>query len=192
MALRDPLKLELSGPESAAPRGNRPHLSGPPPDARRGPNPPTRAEDPNPGAFGPVEAPNHPTKAEFGTRTLTLTKTAFIDREDFREADSKDFYGLAPGKTVRLRYARCVTCTAVVKDASGNVTSLKCEVVEPKEDPKGMHRRGSPLPGNSFVQVSSTGCRTRTPRRASCGTTTTSSKSVKWRTTGRSSSTTLR
>mmetsp|Transcript_12996 Transcript_12996/g.38680 ORF Transcript_12996/g.38680 Transcript_12996/m.38680 type:complete len:708 (-) Transcript_12996:28-2151(-) len=104
MALRDPLKLELSGPD---------------------------------GAFGPMEAPNHPTRAEFGTRTLTLTKTAFIDREDFREADSKDFYGLAPGKTVRLRYARCVTCTEVVKDASGNVTSLKCEVVEPKEDPKG-------------------------------------------------------
>ena len=42
-------------------------------------------------------------------------KTAFIDREDFREEDSASFYGLAPGKTVRLRYAKCVTCVEVVK-----------------------------------------------------------------------------
>lgn len=29
----------------------------------------------------------------------------YIERDDFRETDSKDFYGLAPGKSVMLRCA---------------------------------------------------------------------------------------
>eukprot|EP00959_Pyramimonas_sp_CCMP1952_P073001 1525165-Pyramimonas_sp.AAC.1 len=47
--------------------------------------------------------------------------TAVVDcrRSDFREEDAKDYYGLAPGKTVMLRWAYPVKCVEVVKDASG-------------------------------------------------------------------------
>jgi glutaminyl-tRNA synthetase len=36
------------------------------------------------------------------------------------------FFRLAPGREVRLRYAYFVTCTDVVKDASGEVVELRC------------------------------------------------------------------
>ena len=38
----------------------------------------------------------------------------------------KDYFRLAPGKEVRLRYAYCITCTDVIKDESGNVIELRC------------------------------------------------------------------
>jgi glutaminyl-tRNA synthetase len=36
-------------------------------------------------------------------------KDVFIDRADFREVDSPDYYRMAPGKTVRLRFGPCIT-----------------------------------------------------------------------------------
>jgi methionine--tRNA ligase beta chain len=48
----------------------------------------------------------------------------YVDRDDFREDPPKDWFRLAPGREVRLRYACLVTCTRVVKDASGEVTEL--------------------------------------------------------------------
>lgn len=44
---------------------------------------------------------------------------------DFRETDSKDYYGLAPGKSVMLRYAYPLTCTGFSKDASGRVMEVQ-------------------------------------------------------------------
>ncbi len=35
----------------------------------------------------------------------TLTKQMWIERSDFREVDEKSYFRLAPGKTIRLRYA---------------------------------------------------------------------------------------
>lgn len=34
---------------------------------------------------------------------VPFSRVVYIDRSDFRLRDSKDFYGLAPGKTVLLR-----------------------------------------------------------------------------------------
>jgi glutaminyl-tRNA synthetase len=42
------------------------------------------------------------------------------------EDPPKKFFRLAPGREVRLRYAYFVTCRAVVKDAAGEVTELRC------------------------------------------------------------------
>ena len=44
-------------------------------------------------------------KADGQTYDMHLTHEIWIEAPDFREQDSKDFYGLAPGKTVMLRYA---------------------------------------------------------------------------------------
>ena len=49
----------------------------------------------------------------------------YIDRADFREVDSPDYYRLAPGKTVRLRYDKFITYRShdLVSSASpGSVT----------------------------------------------------------------------
>lgn len=35
---------------------------------------------------------------------VPFSKTVYIERSDFRLKDSKDYYGLAPGKSVLLRY----------------------------------------------------------------------------------------
>jgi len=35
------------------------------------------------------------------TYSITLTKEVYVERADCREDDSKDFFGIAPGKTIR-------------------------------------------------------------------------------------------
>jgi glutaminyl-tRNA synthetase len=42
------------------------------------------------------------------------------------EDPPKKFFRLAPGREVRLRYGYFITCTDVVKDASGNVVEVRC------------------------------------------------------------------
>ena len=42
-------------------------------------------------------------KSDGQTYDVHLTHEIWIEATDFREQDSKDFYGLAPGKTVMLR-----------------------------------------------------------------------------------------
>jgi len=51
----------------------------------------------------------------------------YIERDDFREDPPKEFFRLAPGREVRLRYAYFVKCVGVVKNpATGEVTELHC------------------------------------------------------------------
>uniref|UniRef100_A0A7S0NAU1 glutamine--tRNA ligase n=1 Tax=Pyramimonas obovata TaxID=1411642 RepID=A0A7S0NAU1_9CHLO len=82
-------------------------------------------------------------------------RTVYIEKSDFREEDSKDYYGLAPGKTVMLRWAYPVKCLEVVKDAAGEVVELKCEYDTQKSvKPKGViHWVGEPAPGVAPVQA---------------------------------------
>jgi glutaminyl-tRNA synthetase len=42
------------------------------------------------------------------------------------ENPDADFFRLAPGQKVRLRNAYVISCEEVIKDASGNITELKC------------------------------------------------------------------
>ena len=71
-------------------------------------------------------APNHPQKPEWGSRTVPLSKTIYIERSDFMETPSKGYFRLSPGAEVRLRYAYIVRCVDVVKDASGEVVEIHC------------------------------------------------------------------
>jgi glutaminyl-tRNA synthetase len=49
----------------------------------------------------------------------------FIERDDFMEDPPKKFFRLAPGREVRLRNAYLVTCTEVIKDATGEIVELR-------------------------------------------------------------------
>ena len=72
-------------------------------------------------------APLHPEDPAQGTRKVPFSRVVYVDRDDFREDPPKDWFRLAPGREVRLRYACLVKCTRVVKDASGEVTELHAE-----------------------------------------------------------------
>ena len=61
-----------------------------------------------------------------GSRTIPFSRELYIERDDFMEAPPSKFYRLAPGREVRLRYGYFVTCSDVVKDASGNVVEVHC------------------------------------------------------------------
>jgi len=60
------------------------------------------------------------------TRQVPFSKEIYIERSDFMEDPPKKFYRLAPGSEVRLMNAYYITCTAVVKDANGEVVELHC------------------------------------------------------------------
>jgi glutaminyl-tRNA synthetase len=73
-----------------------------------------------------MEAVNNPEDASAGTRRVPFSKVLYIEQDDFREDPPKQFFRLAPGREVRLRYAYFVTCRSVVKDEDGNVVELRC------------------------------------------------------------------
>ena len=73
-----------------------------------------------------LDAINNPEDPTAGTRKVPFTREIYIERDDFREDPPKEFFRLAPGREVRLRYAYLVTCTSVVKDAAGEITELHC------------------------------------------------------------------
>jgi glutaminyl-tRNA synthetase len=74
-----------------------------------------------------LEAINNPEDPGMGTRKVPFSRVLYIEREDFREDPPKQFYRLAPGREVRLRYAYFIKCVGVIKDAqTGEVVELHC------------------------------------------------------------------
>jgi glutaminyl-tRNA synthetase len=74
-----------------------------------------------------MEAVNNPEDPGMGTRQVPFSRVLYIEREDFREDPPRQFFRLAPGREVRLRYAYYITCTGVVKDErTGEVVELRC------------------------------------------------------------------
>jgi glutaminyl-tRNA synthetase len=74
-----------------------------------------------------LTAVNNPEDPSAGTRQVPFSKTLFIEQDDFREDPPKQFFRLAPGREVRLRYAYIITCVSVTKDPqTGAVTELHC------------------------------------------------------------------
>ncbi len=74
-----------------------------------------------------LEAVNNPEDPSMGSRTVPFSRVVYIEREDFREDPPKQFFRLAPGREVRLRYAYIIKCEGVVKDErTGEVTELYC------------------------------------------------------------------
>jgi glutaminyl-tRNA synthetase len=73
-----------------------------------------------------VEAVNNPEDAATGTRPLPFGRELYIERDDFMEHPPNNFYRLAPGREVRLRYAYFVTCREIIKNAEGEVVELIC------------------------------------------------------------------
>ncbi|KAK7203698.1 tRNA synthetases class I, catalytic domain-containing protein [Myxozyma melibiosi] len=74
-----------------------------------------------------IAVPYKPGASEFGEHTVPFTKKVFIDRSDFREVDSADYFRLAPGKSVGLlKVPYTVKVTSFTKDpATGKITEIR-------------------------------------------------------------------
>ncbi len=72
-----------------------------------------------------MDVANHPDDPSLGTRRVPFSREIVIERDDFMEDPPKKFFRLAPGREVRLRNAYLVTCTEVIKDASGAIVELR-------------------------------------------------------------------
>ena len=73
-----------------------------------------------------LEAPLHPEDASQGTRKIPFSRELYIERDDYRDDAPKEWFRLAPGKEVRLRYAALVKCVDVKRDAKGEPTEIIC------------------------------------------------------------------
>ena len=102
-----------------------------------------------------VEAVNNPEDPSAGTRKVPFARELWIERDDFMEDPPRKFFRLAPGREVRLRNAYFVTCTNVVKDASGEIVELRCAY-----DPE---TRGGDAPDGAGRRRRCTGSRPSTP-----------------------------
>jgi glutaminyl-tRNA synthetase len=92
-----------------------------------------------------LEAVNNPEDPSAGNRQIPFSKFLYIEQDDFMENPPKDFYRLAIGKEVRLRWGYLVSCTSVVKDpATGQVVEIHCTY-----DP---NTRGGNAPDNRKVK----------------------------------------
>ncbi|TFK82061.1 glutaminyl-tRNA synthetase [Polyporus arcularius HHB13444] len=75
-----------------------------------------------------LEKPLHSKVPELGSSKVPLTRTIYIDADDFRSEDSKDYFRLAPGKTVGLFQAPWpITHVSHKTDpATGQVVEIIC------------------------------------------------------------------
>jgi len=74
-----------------------------------------------------LDAINNPEDLSAGTRKVPFSRILYIEQDDFREDPPKQFFRLAPGREVRLRYAYIIKCVGVTKNPqTGEVTELRC------------------------------------------------------------------
>jgi glutaminyl-tRNA synthetase len=99
-----------------------------------------------------LEVPNNPEDPAAGKRRVPLSREIYIDAEDFMEQPVPDFHRLVPGGEVRLKFAFCVICQEVVKDAEGRVVELRCTYDEATRH--GVKPEGRPRPKGIIHWVS--------------------------------------
>lgn len=76
--------------------------------------------------FEEFDVPFKPGTPEMGTHKLPFTRKFYIDRTDFRETPSKDYFRMAPGQSVGLLKVPCnIRVTSFSKDSAGKVTEIR-------------------------------------------------------------------
>lgn len=83
-----------------------------------------------------LESPDFPFAPERGSHSIVLTPKIYIDASDFREDDSKNYFGLAPGKSAILKYAFPVCVNEVLYNDTGDVVELKVTADKDGSSPK--------------------------------------------------------
>ncbi|KAI0804207.1 glutaminyl-tRNA synthetase-like protein [Xylaria sp. FL0064] len=85
-----------------------------------------------------ADVPFSPKNPEMGSHRLRFTPTVYIDRADFREVDSKDYFRLAPNKTVGLLQAPYpIKAVSFTKDhVTGQITEIRAVFDKETKKPK--------------------------------------------------------
>jgi glutaminyl-tRNA synthetase len=97
------------------------------------------------GQIEEMEAVNNPEDPAAGSRRVPFSRVLYIEQDDFRDPAPAKYFRLSPGAEVRLRYAYIVKCIGVERDASGQVTSVRC-TYDPESrggDSRGRRVRGT-------------------------------------------------
>ena len=95
-----------------------------------------------------IEAKNHPSREDMGSRSISFSDQLYIDQADFSEDISlsrKKFKRLVIGDYVRLRGAYIVRADGVVKNAAGDVIEVIASLVPNtvgNDAPEGIKARG--------------------------------------------------
>lgn len=73
-------------------------------------------------------APFHPKRPDLGERNVPISRTLYVEADDFALEAPKGWQRLTPGGEVRLRYSYVIKCDEVIQDADGKVIELKCSI----------------------------------------------------------------
>lgn len=98
------------------------------------------------------ESANHPEDVSAGSRQVPLCREIYIEADDFMEVPVDGFHRLKPGGEVRLKFAFCIICKEVVKDAAGRIVELRCTYDEATRH--GVKPEGRPKPKGIIHWVS--------------------------------------
>lgn len=72
-----------------------------------------------------VDIPYRPGDGKFGSRKVKFTKKVYIDRSDYRDTPSAEYFRLAPGQSVGLmKVPYNISVSKVDKDSAGNITKI--------------------------------------------------------------------
>ncbi|MDA0314829.1 MAG: glutamine--tRNA ligase/YqeY domain fusion protein [Bacteroidetes bacterium] len=69
---------------------------------------------------------NNPEDTQAGTHEVPFSRELYLEREDFREEEGKNFFRLTIGQEVRLKSAYIIKGEAVVKDEQENILEIHC------------------------------------------------------------------
>ncbi|XP_021774694.1 glutamine--tRNA ligase, cytoplasmic-like [Chenopodium quinoa] len=99
--------------------------------------------------------PDAPSDDASALYKVPFSNVVYIEKSDFRMKDSKDYYGLAPGKSVLLRYAFPIKCTDVIVGDDNEIVEIRAEYdPEKKMKPKGvLHWVAEPSPDVEPLKV---------------------------------------
>ncbi|ORY18917.1 tRNA synthetases class I, catalytic domain-domain-containing protein [Clohesyomyces aquaticus] len=94
-------------------------------------------EDATPEDEQDLTVPYDPKGTIPGERKVHVSKEIYIDRSDFREEDSPDYFRLAPNKSVGLyNVPFSIRATSCCKDENGKITEIKAVKAAPEDKPK--------------------------------------------------------
>ena len=82
-----------------------------------------------------VEQPIFPDDRSKGSNKLKVTRSIYVERNDFSAEVKKGFFGIMPGQPVLLRYGPKIMLEEVVKNAAGEVEKVLVKAV-PEYDQK--------------------------------------------------------
>jgi glutaminyl-tRNA synthetase len=76
-----------------------------------------------------IRGEENPEDPDGGYREIPFSGELFIEREDFMEVPVKKYFRLAPGMMVRLKSAYIIKCDELIKDASGEISEIRCSYI---------------------------------------------------------------